>query len=169
MDEKDIAIIIKYDSSPFYSWMTYASWYSISRNISQATIHLCPENKDTRPFWQDIGPFWHRSCKVDIIKNQNKIERPIIKIIDPSVVAIRNFEGNLDISSSKSDVFTCLVDYKFGCGDFILDQWINNNNKAPFENAIKNFSNYNMTINEMGVLKIWEQCLISYRALGGVC
>ena len=161
MEEKDIAIIIKCNSFPSQSWMSYVSWYSIQKNISQASIYLSSENRIFRPFWINL-------CKVKIFRNQFKIEKPVIKTIDSSVIAVRNFDGNLDISSSKSDVFSCLVDYKFGCGNFVLDKWINSN-KAPFENALNNFSNYNLTINELGILKIWEQCSISYRALGGVC
>ena len=160
MEEKDVAIIIKCDPSPAHIWMSYASWYSIHKNIALSSVYLHSEEK--------INPFWCHPCKVKILKNQFKIEKSIIKTIDSTVIAARGFEGNLDISSSKSDVFSCLVDYKFGCGDFVLDKWINSI-KAPFGNALKIFSNYDLTINEVAILKMWEQCIISYRALGGVC
>lgn len=141
--------------------MAFASWYSLYKNLPKSQVFI---NLKQRNVGNLFG--WCYRCNVKIIKNYDSIKKQI-KIIPPTVMAVRNYKNNLEICSSKTDIFNTFVDYKFGCGNFVLDRWINSG-EAPFENALKRFSTLDLTINELAVLEIWEQCFVSYRALGGL-
>jgi hypothetical protein len=163
MKESDLAIIIECEVLECHHWMAFASWYSIQKNMSEATVFLTLNKTNFKSLFG-----WASRCGVRIFKNQFKIEKPFIKKISPSVMAVREFNGeDLNISSSKTDITTTFVDYKFGCGNFVLDKWINSK-ESPFEKALKRFSTYDINVNELAILNIWEQCFISYRALGGL-
>lgn len=157
MEEKDLTIIIECEPIFCHVWMSFSSWYSIQKKMpnSQVLLSVCNSNL--------FG--WANRCGVKIFRNQFKIEN-IIKKIKPSVVAVRDFSGNLDIISSKTDIVSTFIDYRFGCGSFDLDKWVNIK-KPPFENALKKFSTIDLTINEYAVLDIWEQCCFPYKELVG--
>ena len=161
MNEKDLAIIIECDVTKCHHWMAFASWYSIQKKISDSQVYLILKNYNSKGLFG-----WTSRCGVRIFRNQFKIDRPIVKVIQPSIMAIRELI-NLEIASSKSDVMATFVDYKFGCGSFVLDNWINKS-EVPFENALKKFSTYDLNVNELAILNLWEQCDISYKALGGL-
>lgn len=162
MNEKDLAIIIECDVTKCHHWMAFASWYSIQKKISNAQVCLLLNKLNYKGLFG-----WASRCGVKIFKGRINTDKPIVKAIQPSVMAIRDFTGNLDIVSSKSDVLSTFVDYKFGCGTFILDNWANKSD-VPFENALKRFSTFDLNANELAILNLWEQCSISYRALGGL-
>lgn len=162
MKESDLAIIIECDIVECHHWMSFASWYSIQKNISDASVFLTLNGTNYKRLFG-----WASRCGVRVFRNQFKIEKPIIKKISPSVMAVRGLTENLNISSSKTDIMSTFIDYKFGCGNFVLDNWINNK-ESPFEKALKRFSTYELNVNELAILGMWEQCYISYRALGGL-
>jgi hypothetical protein len=58
------------------------------------------------------------------------------------------------------------VDYSFGCGNFVVDEWINKS-KVPFYKALRRFATNNLTVNEMAILTFWEQCHHVYLSAGG--
>lgn len=156
MEEKDLAIIIECDPIFLHNWMSFVSWYSINKNVPDSLVFI--------KYTQKCNMFnWHNRVGV---KKFIKTDRPVIKIIKPSVMAVRSFSGNFDIVSSKTDIYSTFVDYRFGCGSFDLDKW-SGSNKAPFENAHKKFSKLDLTINEYAILDIWEQCCFAYRELVG--
>lgn len=160
MTDKDLAIIIDCEPNFSHNWMSFVSFYSIYKNLSDAQVFLRVSCVKEYFFWANI-------LKVKVFRNQFKIERPIIKIIKPSVMAVRQISDNLDIVSSKSNISGCFVDYRYGCGSFELDKWINTK-KVPFDNAIKRFSTTDLTINEYAVLNIWEQSCSLYKQVGGL-
>jgi len=47
-----------------------------------------------------------------------------------------------------------------------LGAWTNSK-KPPFDNALKNFSTINLTINEYAILDTWEQCCSAYKQIVG--
>jgi hypothetical protein len=162
MKEKDLAILIECDVTKCHHWMAFSSWYSIQKKIPDAQVFLLLEKVNSKALFG-----WASRCGVKVFRNQFKIERSIIKKIQPSVMAARELTDSLDVVSSKSDVMATFVDYKFGCGTFLLDNWINKS-EVPFEKALKNFSTYDLNVNELAILNLWEQCCISYKALGGL-
>lgn len=159
MEDKDLAIIIECESDFCNNWMSFVSWYSIQKKIPNAQVFI------TVPY---MGIFfsWTNKVGVKIFRNQFKIERPILKTIKPSVMAIRDFSGGLEVASSKSEIQACLVDYRYGCGKFDLDKWYNLK-KTPLNDALKRFSTPDITINEYYILDTWQQACSAYKQIVG--
>jgi hypothetical protein len=157
--DKDLAIIINCDSTPSHGWMSFASFYSIYKKMSDAQVFIKLDS-------MNIFFSWAPTLGVKLYRKQFKIDRPNIKIIRPSVMAVREISDNLDIVSSKTNLPGCFVDYRYGCGNFNLEKW-SNSTKAPFENPFKNFSTIDITVNEYAILDLWQQSFSLYRQLGG--
>lgn len=153
MDPKGLNIAIKCDCNPCHEWMAFASWYSIKKKIPDCNVVL--ELNITKPLFK-----WANRLGVKILKKSTAF------LIEPTVMAARDFYGNMHISSSKSTEQTTFVNYKDGCGNFVVDEWINNS-KVPFFRAIRRFGNGSLTVNEMAILTIWEQCHHVYLSAGG--
>jgi len=158
MEEKDLAIIIECDSNFCDSWMCFASWYSLQKKLSNTEVFISVNNS----FLFN----WANKCNVKIFRRQFNIQKNTIKKIKPSVMAVRDFMGNFEIVSSKTDIHSSFVDYRYGCGSFELHKWVNSK-KPPFENALKKFSTTELTINEYAILNIWEQACPLYKQLAG--
>lgn len=86
-------------------------------------------------------------------------------VVPPTVLAVRDFLGGWSVTPASSSDQTCFVDYSGGCGNFVVDKWINTN-QHPFHNASRRFGTSKMTVNEVAVLKVWERCEALYRATG---
>jgi hypothetical protein len=155
MESKDLSIAIKCDNSPESHWMSFASWYSLKKKIPRCSIFIELDRKSSF-----FG--WANRFGVKILKETNCFLK-----INPTVVAIRDFDGNFDIVSSKSDIQKTFVDYKDGCGEFNLENY-KNKFDAPFYNAVKRYGNQNLTVNEMAVLKLWEKCYNIFLCVGGL-
>jgi|688.fasta_scaffold681932_2 hypothetical protein len=161
MQESDLAIIIECEILRCHHWMSFASWYSIQKKLCDVPVYLALSGTNKGLFG------WASRCGVRILRNQFNIDRPIIKRMQPTVMAVREFDGNFNIVSSKTDITSTFVDYRFGCGKFIIEEW-HNKVDVPFEKALKRFSTYDLNVNELAILNLWEQCYISYRAIGGL-
>lgn len=145
---------IKCECVPLHDWMAFACWYSIKKKIPNSTIFI--ETKITKPLFK-----WALKLGVPIErKSLNDIK------IEPSTMAVRDFYGDFAIVSSKSPNQNTFVDYKEGCGNFVMEEWIDRSD-SPFYRALKRFGNANLTVNEMAILTGWEQCHHVYLAVGG--
>lgn len=150
----DLSIAIQCECNPCCDWMAFASWYSIKKMIPECVVSI------------------ETSLKLPIFKWANKFGVKILKSsgaefkIPATVMAVRDFSGDFRISSSKSNDQTAFVDYKDGCGNFVVDEWINTS-KVPFDHAFRRFGAYNnLTVNEMAVLNFWEKCHLLYQSAG---
>lgn len=146
------ALVIECKCIPCHDWMAFASWYSIKKVLPDLDIRI-DVNID-RPIFR-----WSRVLPVPEDK------RDIMRVLSPTVMAVRDFEGDWSISSSKSNSQTCFVDYSDGCGNFVVGEWINSD-RVPFHRALKRFGTANMTVNEVAILKLWEKCNDLYRFVG---
>lgn len=155
MQFKDLSITIKCEPRIDHHWMAFASWYSIKKRISNCSIFIETDNK--KNFFN-----WTSKLGVKIFKKTNSEIK-----IDPNVIAVREFEGDFEIVSSKSDVQKTFVDYKFGCGKFDFENE-KQRAKCPFYNSMKVFSKDKMTVNEVAVLRTWEQCYGVFFMVGGL-
>lgn len=155
MEQVDFSIGIKCECNFCHDWMAFASWYSIRKKIPNCTI-LLELNLD-KPLFR-----WANRVGVKISK-----KRVAKFTIDSTTMAVRDFYGNMEISSSKSDVQTTFVDYKEGCGNFNLAKWINTE-QLPFYKALSRFGTSNLTVNEVAILNIWEKCHHLYQFAGGI-
>jgi hypothetical protein len=134
--------------------MAFASWYSLRKRLPDWEVVL--ELNLDKPLFQ-----WASRLGVKISKQAGSEIK-----IGPTVVAVRDFEGNFDIASSKSSIQSMLVDYSEGCGNFVLKEWIDRSD-IPFYRALKRFGTSRLTVNEMAVLNLWEQCNNVYLHAGG--
>ena len=87
--------------------------------------------------------------------------------MSPTTLAVRSVFDNkenlvLNISSSKSEVFSTFVDYRYGCGKLDL-----NSRNPPFEDALKKYLDQEISVNEKAVLNIFEKCSSLYKVLEG--
>jgi len=146
------SITIKCEPIAEHHWMAFASWYSIKKKIPKCSVFIELDNRKNLFNWTS-------KLGVKILKKSNSEIK-----IEPSVVAVRDFEGDFEIVSSKSDFQKTFVDYKFGCGKFDLK----NHKKCPFYKAKKIFSQQDMTVNEVAVLRFWEDCYKVFFMVGGL-
>lgn len=147
---KGLSVCLNCKHSFIDNWMSFASWYSFSRNLPDAHFHINFIDKIS-----DMQLFlWTTKCSVIIHKN--KFPSDFLEL-SPAVMAIREFQGNLGPFAAKDDQYSTLVDYTDGCGDFILNDW-NNKLDIPF-NKIKQFTNNKyMSINEIKIFDLWRRC-----------
>lgn len=153
MEQSDLSIAIKCECNSCHDWMAFASWYSIKKRLPEATVYL--KLKLDKPLFR-----WANRFGIKILRNP-----PSSLTIESSVMATRDFCGSFEVSSSKSDNQTMFVDYKDGCGNFNLSEWINKE-QAPFYRALFRFGTHNLTVNEMAILTFWEQCHHVYQSAG---
>lgn len=146
-------VVIRCQFSPCHNWMAFASWYSFRKMIPEAEV--CVDAGSSGPIFR-----W-----VPVLSSRARGPRAGDFVVGPTVMAVRDFEGDWSVSSSKSDSQTCLVDYSEGCGNFVADKWINSS-RQPFHNAMARFGSSAMTVNEVAVLRMWERCESLYRATG---
>lgn len=154
--EHNFTISIVCECNPFHDWMAFASWYSFKKFLPDCIVVL--ETKLSSPLF-----CWANRVGVKIVRNSSsKIK------FKPTTIAVRDFVGDFDISSSKSEKQSCFVDYSDGCGNFIIKKW-ENNTQPPFYKALIRFGRHNkLTVNEFAILEFWEKCDQIYRTIGGL-
>jgi len=133
--------------------MAFACWYSFRKFLPE--VDFAVDVSLSLPIFRWIPRISARS----IAPREGDL------VVSTTVMAVRDFEGDWTVSSSKSDDQTCLVDYSAGCGNFVVDKWININ-RVPFDRALKRLGVAGMTVNESAVLKMFERCEALYRTVG---
>lgn len=132
--------------------MAFAAWYSFRKALPDSLVLIDVDLERPIFRWAAVSGSLARGRKSDFA-------------FPPTVVVVRDFEGDWAVSPSKSTAQTALVDYSEGCGNFVVDEWINKN-QAPFHRALDRFGTSDMTVNEVAVLKLWERCNDLYRSMG---
>lgn len=153
MEQSDLSIAIKCECNPCHDWMAFASWYSIKKRLPDSPVFL--ELRLDKPIFR-----WANRFGIKILRKTS-----CTLTIDSSVMAVRDFNGSFEIASSKSDDQSTFVNYRDGCGNFNLSEWINKE-QDPFYRALLRFGTYNLTVNEMAILTFWEQCHHVYQSAG---
>jgi len=150
---KEYCFLIECDEGNYNYWMAFACWYSIKLNIPNSKIYLSKRNN-----WK-----WTQKVEINYLNKNNNI-KDFDLVLSPSMVAVRPIENNeITVSSSKSDVFSNFVEYKYGCGKLKLDS-----SAPPFDNVFKNNLKEDITVNEKAVLNIFQKCSNLYKALEGL-
>jgi len=166
-------ILMRCQASFLQNWMTFASWYSIQKNLPDANVVIaCERSVQETEFFH-----WTGRCKVKFFQFQKDLSpisiasnRKLIRDdkpleIEPHVMAAREYDylevGPDDVRSNTSSTF---IFYNEGCGKFVVSEWIDRLDN-PFNSAIKRFGTSSMSINEIAVLKMWEQMNVIYSAL----
>lgn len=153
--EPNFSIVITCECVPAHDWMAFASWYSIRKRLPDCNVTI--EVKLSSPMFG-----WAHRAGVKITRKSDALFR-----ISPTVVAVRDFVGDLTISQAVSQEQTCFIDYSNGCGDFVVNEWIHKG-EVPFHKALRRFGSYrDLTVNEVAILEFWEKCHQVYRIMGG--
>lgn len=132
--------------------MAFASWYSFRKALPDCRVFVDVSLSGPLFRWASVFGLLGRPKSPDFS-------------FQPTVLAVRDFDGDWSPCSSKSEEQRFLVDYSEGCGNFVVGEWINNNN-VPFHRATKRFGKPEMTVNEVAVLQMWEKCNDFYRSVG---
>lgn len=146
-------VVLKCECIPCHDWMAFASWYSFRKFIPD--VSFCVSVRIKSPIFRWVTRLSSICRRIN----------PEDIVLSPTVIAVREFDGDWTVSPSKSQDQTCLVDYSGGCGNFVVDDWINKN-QCPFGRVVKRFGNGSMTVNEAAVLKSWEMCEKFYLSMG---
>jgi len=154
MKDSDLKITICCDCNFCHEWMAFASYYSIKKYLPDCEVSL--QVNLNKPIFR-----WANRLGVKIFKNNSFPFK-----INPTIMAVRDFYGDLTISPAKSSTQTTFVDYSEGCGNFVVNNWINTS-KVPFFKALRRFGNEKLTVNEVAILTIWEKCHYVYLSAGG--
>jgi len=154
---ENLAFVICCEYCVYHDWMSFASWYSLSKHFPDAKVVIAI--KRSFPY-KDLFK-WPIKCDVKMRYYSKDMPSNLIndKIhhINPTVVAVRDYDCDLlGPVSVKSDIMPTLVDYSEGCGSFVLSEWINKMN-TPFRRAVKMFATKDITANEIAVLRLWEK------------
>jgi len=164
---KGITFVIMCDQSAVHDWMSFASWYSISKNLPDAEVVVAVRR--TAVGGTPMNAFcWPNKCgirKVQYKKTLPKFDGEILEIL-PSVMAVRTYGENVGPSPAKSSEQTTLVDYSDGCGSFVAKEWIDKV-LLPFPRATIRWATDKMSVNETALLELWQKCGPLYEALGG--
>jgi len=150
--DKGLVISIACRCVPCHDWMAFASWYSFRKAVPDCKVFI------------DVGLDRPLFRWASVFGSLGRPKSPDFRFA-PTVLAAREFEGDWGVASSKSSDQRFLVDYSEGCGDFVVEEWINSN-QVPFHGAFKRFGTPDMTVNETAVLRLWEKCNDLYRSVG---
>lgn len=150
-------IVICSEYLPHHSWMAFAAWYSIQKNIPDAAVVLHIQNTN---YSEHLLFNWATKLSVKKVKDIP----PDYFRIESSVMAIRELGAEVvGPTDVKSELFPTFVNYSNGCGKFNVADWINNF-EVPFYRAVDRWTNDNLTVNEYRVLKLWSQFYPVYTA-----
>lgn len=157
MTGKDLSILINCNYLPHHHWMTFSSWYSIYKNLPDAHVKVFCD-KSIKSLDHELFT-WISKLKIEF-----SYKKPLADIEIPcDAMAIRTWISP-EIYDVKSEDVCTFCTYKNGCGNFVMDEWINSID-PPFSNA-EEFKKEVMTINEIKILELWRKALPTYTAMG---
>lgn len=154
-----LSIVIKCDYVPHHDWMSFASWYSITKNLPDAKVRMVCKRSGT-----PLQMFrWTRKVRVPFIQSSIEPQPTSDDLwITPDVMAVSTYDAeNLGPVSVKENVVFTFASYLKGCGKFVLGEWINK--RCPFQMS-QRFYATDLTLNEYRVLRLWEKAFNSYVA-----
>ena len=160
---KGLRLIINTESIPKHDWMSYASWYSINKNLPDAEVLLLCRRGE-----MVFG--WPYKCGVKVVYYTKE---PVILYdeehlnihISPTFMAVRSFMSLTELGpiDAKSDQVATFVDYSKGCGKFVFNEGIDMA-VNPF-GITKKLTDVACSLNEVKILKLWEDCEKTYNML----
>lgn len=182
---QNLNFIIGCDYTRQHDWMSFLTYYSIYKNLSEAQVTLLVNRHDVK-----YSLFlWAKRCKVPLL-----LHKPTDKItqmsyvscnahkfyLTPEYICVRDFEqadfnpnilieeknneiDNRLYSDCKDEKTTLFVSYLQGWGNFTTSKWIHNEN-CPLLNNI-DFSAVGMTVNEIKLGQIWKEASTLFHAV----
>lgn len=179
---KNLNIVILCDYGFSHEWMSFVCWYSISKNLPDASVTiLCNRKQMTHNLFS-----WTKRCRVRLVlhkdldleprialMHQLDLKKPIL-IVDPDTVCVRDFdETKIDLNllqeiilaNAHSDIqcdckdseISLFASYQKGWGTFVCSNWIDNSS-CPLISSL-DFGSSNMTINESRTRNLWNSAV----------
>ena len=154
-----INVIIEAEATPIHDWMAFSCWYSLTKNLPDATVGIRFNSRDNHNLFQ-----WVKRLKIPrYFANHEGLS------FEPSVVMVReltkvhlellqenfNIVNNYLLCDAKVDNIVPFVSFSNGCGAFVTSNWINSMD-YPFPWA-ERFMTSTSTTNEVRILKLWKQ------------
>ncbi len=154
-------ILISCEMVPHHDWMTFASWYSIHKNLPDAQVSISCLRK---PISKKIFN-WPVKCHVPFSQYSGEIKIPEnTLVLTPDIMAVSYYDlDTMGPITAKSDENCTFVSYREGCGKFVCDEWINTL-KNPFGISNLLYSE-DLRLNEYRILKMWGKCYKTYNAI----
>ena len=151
---KGLSVLISCEYTFHHNWMSFASWFSIYKNLPDAQVGVFCKRSDLSASLF----YWPLRYKIPFIKYSNEFTIPVgSMVITPDVLAVGVYNedaiGPVDVKNEENFTF---VSYLEGCGEFVLNQWIDIS-RNPFNITGRLYSN-NLSVNEYRVFKLWEKC-----------
>ena len=147
-----LKILINCNYDPTHDWMTFASWYSIAKNLPDAKVKiLCSRTICKHQIFN-----WPSRCKVDFSFTKKPEDAEYLSIT-PDVMAVGEYDkDHLGPINCKLLETSTLVSYKEGCGQVLPDF-----KRCPFSETDRFFTE-NLTFNEYRIFKIWDKANTTY-------
>jgi len=186
----NLSIIISCSHAPHHDWMSFLCWYSISKNLPEATVVIgCARGGDMNfdifnwPRRCDVQLLFH-SAFADVVKavlenKKSKAKTPAL-ILEPQTVCLRDFdEAGFNTSVFESHQFlwakndpllqcrcaeenpSVFTDYADGWGKFVTSAWINKASTPLVTGG--GYVKSSMSVNEMRIGKLWESAAFMYQ------
>ena len=158
--------VVSVDYRYVYDWMTFALWYSLQKNLPDASLSI--HFKDKKSVAQLFN--WCKKCHTPILTS---IPEDIL-LIDPYIMMIRELPEK-DAAILKRDGVAALccnclddqymsfVSYQQGVGNFVTANWINSMD-CPFSSA-ERFMTHSANCNVVRILRLWKQLSPIYATL----
>lgn len=169
-------ILIACDYLPHHNWMSFLCWYSITKNLPDASVFVAVHRKSIT---QNLF-MWTQKCKVPFIlhketNDEGQIEAAInygvskpMLVLSPDSICVRDFkeagfspESLSEVRLLDSELFCdckedrpcTFVTYSNGWGKFVTSSWINKMG-CPFSSMVKYNQGY-LTANESRIGQLW--------------
>lgn len=182
---RNLNILIPCDYKMDHNWMSFVCWYSISKNLPEASVGIACNRKTMK---QNLF-LWTRRCGVDCFfhkdtdlngqiefAKKNGLKEPVL-VADVASLCIRDFEETkIDYSSltgiilaeDHSDVLSdckslttsLFASYRKGWGTFAYSKWIDTNGCPLISNL--DFRSFDMTVNESRIRNLWNSAIYLY-------
>lgn len=167
----NLNILINCQNNYMHDWASFASWYSISKMAPDANVSILRKGKSSENelfVWaRKIGVNFSRdiSCNTFLMLGSPYVN--MVREFDSRSLIYLNsgeFLDSYEITCvAKSDNCDPFVDYAEGCGNFVVDEWINTL-KCPLE-FVDQFMSHEANVNEVKVLSLWKQAHNVYSAI----
>lgn len=171
---KGLGVIVLCEQLPCHHWMSFSAWYSITKNLPDATVVLGCKRGDVK-----MNLFsWVYPCRAKLFYYSGDFPTDCLpeKIhglfpesclqamtIEAPTAAIRGYKENPGPVNIASDEDATFVSYSNGWPGFNMERWINKV-ESPFLRAKSRFRSADCNVNELKLLELWEQMYTVFSA-----
>lgn len=173
---KNLSVLISTEVGK--DWETFATWYSVHKNLPDAKIVIACQRNDQVLFqlyqWAQrlrVPLFYYNpgttaleeAKRRDLVKDNMLMMFPLTLVthsFDKKTLELLNAQREpVFVEAKESDELCCLVSYKKGCG-----KWLDTLKGCPFSSAA-GLATIAMTANENRIIELWKKMCSLYKAL----